>query len=97
MGVVTVGIGRRMGMGLVGQWVLLECCAVVHADVSREAGPSSRSKVSTTCCPTELHSALHSMHHTLQFFAACILAAEMYTHQSANKVALRVSHATLEM
>ena len=34
--------------GLVGQWVLLECCAVVHADVAMEAGPGSRSKVSNS-------------------------------------------------
>ena len=35
--------------------VLLACCAVVHADVGREAGPGSRSKVSISNSLTLVH------------------------------------------
>lgn len=35
--------------------VLLACCAVVHADVGREAGPGSRSKVSICNSLTPVH------------------------------------------
>ena len=65
-------------MGLVGQWVLLECCAVVHADVSREAGPGSRSKVSIS---PYAYAQLH--HPALQISSPFVPAAKMQILRTA--------------